>query len=491
MALTVLNYIDGQWCPCASGKTFDSHNPANGEKVAVAQDSGISDTDLAIQAARRAFDQGPWRSMAGAQRAAILNRLADLMESEADSLAGLIALEMGKPVRTAMDREVLPTIDRVRFFAAAARMIRGEVTDSAPRHLLNIIRKVPVGVCALIVPWNDPIDLVIRKLGAALAAGCTVVVKPASHCPASTMEMFRLMDKIEGLPPGVVNVVTGRGSLIGEHLAKNPGVDKVSFTGGTTTGRRIVRHAAGNLKKLSMECGGKSPFVLFADANLEKALAAVTYAAFAYAGQSCSAITRLIVERSIHADFLEKLIAAAGKRVVGDPADEASQIGPLVSEKQMNRVLDYIDTGRREGARLVCGGHRLTEGELSRGYYVGPTIFDAVTPAMTLAREEIFGPVLCVLPFDDEEEAIRMANSTPYGLAGAVWSADVNRCLRVSNAIEVGDVWINTYYVRLPESPYGGLKESGFGSELGMQGIEEYMVLKRYCFDTSPEFHSL
>jgi len=491
MTETYLNYIDGNWIECESRKTFESCSPSTGGVVARAQNSGESDAQKAVEAARSAFDDGSWRSMAGKDRALILNQFADLMEKNVEALGKLIAHEMGKPYRTAVEREVYPSIDRVRFFAAAARMIRGEVTEAAPDHLLNIIRKRPVGVCGLIVPWNDPIDLVLRKLGAALAAGCTTVVKPASHCPASTLALFKLIDQIRDLPKGVVNVVTGSGSVIGEYLAKSPLVDKVSFTGGTETGRRIIELSAGNMKKLSLECGGKAPFILFSDANLEKAIDAVKYAAFAYAGQSCSAVTRLIIHRSIHKTFVEKLIKATADRKVGDPADSNTQIGPIISESQMTKVLEYIETGKKEGAELVYGGYRIEEGELAKGYYVCPTIFDEVSPSMTIAQEEIFGPILCVMPFENEKEAIEIANDTKYGLASAVWSADVNRCIRVSNAIDAGDVWINTYYVRLSESTYGGVKESGIGSELGMQGVEEYMVNKRLCFDTTTKFHTL
>ncbi len=452
MTETYLNYIDGKWIECQSRKTFESCSPSTGEVVARAQNSAESDVQKAVEAARSAFDDGSWRAMAGKDRALILNQFADLMEENIDAFAKLIAREMGKPYRTAVEREVYPSIDRVRFFAGAARMIRGEVTEAAPAHLLNIIRKRPVGVCGLIVPWNDPIDLVLRKLGAALAAGCTTVIKPASNCPASTLALFKLLDHISDLPRGVVNVVTGSGSVIGEYLAKSPLVDKVSFTGGTDTGRRIIELSAANLKKLSLECGGKAPFILFEDANLEKALDAVKYAAFAYAGQSCSAVTRLIVHRKVHKIFVAKLIKATAQRKVGDPADSNTQIGPIISESQMNKVLDYIETGKREGAKLVYGGYRIAEGELAKGYYVCPTIFDEVSPAMTIAQEEIFGPVLCVMPFESEKEAIAIANGTRYGLASALWSADVNRCIRMSNAIEAGDVWINTYYVRLSES---------------------------------------
>ncbi len=490
MVETYLNYIGGEWMECQGRKTFESYSPSSGELVARAQDSGEPDVQRAIESARKAFDDGPWRSTSGKERAAVLYKFADLIEKNEAMLGTLIGREMGKPIRTTMEREVRAAVDRVRFYAGAARMIRGEVTEAAPQHLLNIIRKEPVGVCALILPWNDPVELPIRKLGAALAAGCTVAFKAASDCAASTMELFKLIDQISELPKGVVNSITGKGAVVGEYLAKSPLIDKVSFTGSTETGRRIMRLASGNMKKISLECGGKAPFVLFEDANLEKALDAVKYAAFAYAGQSCSAITRLIIQRGIHKKFLETLIEASKTIKLGDPADSDTMIGPMVSESQMKKVLDYIEIGKREGAKLVYGGYRIEEGELAKGYYVCPTIFDDVSPAMTIAREEIFGPVLCVMQFEDEREAIEIANSTPYGLQSAIWSSDANRCIRMVSAIEAGDVWVNTYYIRMSESPYGGIKESGLGIELGLQGIEEYLVNKRICFDTTAEFHT-
>jgi betaine-aldehyde dehydrogenase len=490
MVDTYLNYIGGEWVECEGRKIFDSYSPSSGELVARAQNSGVTEAQRAIESALKAFDDGPWRSTSGKERAAILYRFADLIEDNEEMLGTLIGREMGKPIRTTMEREVRAAVDRVRFYAGAARMIRGEVTESAPAHLLNIVRKEPVGVCALILPWNDPVELPIRKLGAALAAGCTVVIKAASDCAASTMALFKLIDQIKELPKGVVNAITGKGSVVGEYLAKSPLVDKVSFTGSTETGRRIMELASGNMKKVSLECGGKAPFVLFDDANLDKALDAVKYASFAYAGQSCSAITRLIIQRRIHKTFLEKLIAACKTIKLGDPADSDTMIGPMVSETQMNKALDYIEIGKREGAKLVYGGYRIEDGDLAKGYYVCPTIFDEVSSSMTIAQEEIFGPVLCVMPFEDEQEAIEIANSTPNGLQSAIWSSDTNRCLRMVSAIEAGDVWVNTYYIRMSESPYGGIKESGLGTELGLQGIEEYLVNKRICFDTTPEFHT-
>ena len=489
MTETVLNYINGEWVTAASNKTFDSFNPATGEHVASAADSDIADVEHAIRAARETFDSGIWSRSAGKDRAKVLLKFADLLESNAERFGRLIAIEMGKPVKFGMDREVHAAVDRLRFFAGTARLITGEVTMSAPDNLFNFTLKEPVGVCALITPWNDPVDLPLRKIGMALAAGCTFVLKPSTLSPASTMEIFKLLEQIPDLPRGVANGVTGGGKVVGEHLAKHPLVDKISFTGGTATGQRLMELGARNFKRLSLECGGKAPTIVFADANLDKALEAVKFGIFLYAGQSCTAGSRLVIERSIHKEFLKRLIESSNTLNIGDPLDPNVHIGPMVSERQMQTVFEYIEVGKQEGAKLALGGNRMQDQKYARGWYMEPTIFDEVKPAMRIAREEIFGPVLSVIPFDSEEEAIRIANDNPYGLGSAMWTTDVNRAIRVVKRIRAGDVWVNTHYIRLAEAPFGGVKESGIGRELGMTGIEGYLETKRVCFDTNPEFH--
>jgi len=489
MSETVLNYTNGEWTPAASGKTFDSFNPATGEKVAAAPDSGVDDVERAIRAAREAFDSGEWSRRPGKERAKVLLTLADLLEANAGRFGRLIAIEMGKPVKFGLEREVHAAVDRLRFFAGAARLITGEVTMAAPDPLLNLVLKEPVGVCGLIAPWNDPVDLPLRKIGAALAAGCTFVLKPSTLSPAATMELFKLFEQIPDLPRGVANGVTGRGGVVGEALAAHPLVDKISFTGSTETGRRLMALGARNFKRLSLECGGKAPTIVFADANLDKALEAVKFGIFLYAGQSCTAGSRLVVERKIQQEFLERLLAATASLRIGDPLDPTVHIGPMVSERQMNMVLEYVEAGKSEGARLIHGGGRLRGAPFERGWYVQPTVFDQVRPTMRIACEEIFGPVLSVIPFDTEEEAIRIANDNPYGFGSALWTNDVNRAIRVVKRIRAGDVWVNTHYIRLAESPFGGVKESGVGRELGMAGVEAYLETKRVCFDTSAEFH--
>jgi betaine-aldehyde dehydrogenase len=484
--IKVRNYIDGAWRDASSGAIFESRDPWSGELVATAGASSVDDVRAAVGAARRAFDDGDWRLRPGKARAAVLLALADRLESRTEELSRLVAREMGKPVRYARERELEPAIDRIRFYAGAARLVEGVVTNAAAAHLLNLVLREPVGVCAFITPWNDPIDLPLRKIGAALAAGCTFVLKPASDAPASSMAIFELLDDLPGLPPGVANGLTGSGEAIGEALAGDPRVDKIGFTGSSEVGRRLAVIAADRFARISVEGGGKAPVVVFGDADLDKAMDAVAVGIFLYAGQSCTAGSRLLIQRDLKEPFLDGLIRRAKALRVGPPLAETTQLGPMVSERQLERVMSYVRSGTEEGAVLRLGGDRLA-GE--RAPYMAPTIFDDVTPSMRIAREEIFGPVLSVMTFETEDQALAMANDTAYGLGSAVWTQNVNRAIRMAKGLRVGDVWVNTHYIRLAESPFGGVKASGIGRELGLEGLDEYFESKRVCFDTSPTFH--
>jgi acyl-CoA reductase-like NAD-dependent aldehyde dehydrogenase len=472
--------IDGKWID--DGETFESYSTSDGSLLSRAPIANAEVVDRAVRAARRAFEESDWKDRRAADRAAVLLELGRRLDEAAEDIARLVAAEMGKPFRLSLDREVRGAADKFRYFAGAARTLEGTVTGASPAHILDITIPNPVGVCALIIPWNDPVDLAVRKLGAALAAGCTVVVKPSEETPASTEALMRLFDDLPGLPPGVVNMVHGPGDPTGQALVAHPEVDKVSFTGSTATGRKIMETAAATLKRVSLECGGKAPCLVFEDCYFDKALDALSWGAFLYGGQSCTAATRIIVQRPLYDRFLEELTKRAEALPVGDPLDETNLIGPLVSERQVERVRTFIDSVKGEGGTIVTGG-------TIDGLYVAPTIVTGVSPTSTIATQEVFGPVVCVFAAEDEDDAISIANGVRYGLGASVWTADVTRALRVVRRLNAGDVWVNTHYVRQSETPFGGWKESGLGRELGMAGMKEYLAFKRVAFDTLPEFH--
>jgi acyl-CoA reductase-like NAD-dependent aldehyde dehydrogenase len=485
VALMVRNYIDGRWV-AGSGPTFDSINPSTGQVLASAPVSGAEEVASAVAAARRAFDHGDWRWRKGSDRAGALLALADLLESRIHTISTLIACEMGKPVRVNRAREVEGAVDKLRYFAGAARMLEGRVTGVTIPEIWDMELPEPVGVAALIIPWNDPVDLAVRKLGAALAAGCTTVMKSSEITPASTAALIDAVHDCEAFPPGVVNLLHGPGEPTGNALVGSPGVDKISFTGSTATGIAIMRRAAERLAKVSLECGGKLPALIFPDADLERCLDAVTFGAFMYSGQSCTACTRLIVHRSIHDKVVEGVVSRSRELSIGDPLDPSVLVGPMASRRQYDKSVHYIRLGLEEGGQTALGGLPREPGQ---SLYLEPTVLIDLPPEGRVAREEVFGPVLAVYRFDSEEEALALANNTPYGLGGSIWTQDISRALKMARRLDVADIWINTHYIRNVETSFGGRHLSGIGRELGMAGVESYLSWKRLCIDTRSSFH--
>ncbi|MGE0098016.1 MAG: aldehyde dehydrogenase family protein [Hydrogenophaga sp.] len=467
--------IDGQLVPAASGKTFKTYNPSTGQVLAEVAEAGPEDIHRAVGAARRAFE-GPWSKFKPFDRQAVLLKLADLLDQHFEELSTLDTLDMGGPIaRTAAGRR--RGIALLRYYAGLATATHGHtIENSVDGHVFSYTLKEPVGVVAAINPWNGPLGLAIWKIAPVLATGCTMVLKPAEQAPLSPLRLGELCLEA-GIPPGVINVVTGFGEA-GAALAAHPDVDKIAFTGSTEVGQHIVRASAGNMKRVSVELGGKSPNIVFADADLDEAVPGAAMAVFNNSGQICSAGTRLFVERRIHDEFVERVAAFAKTLRVGDPLDPQTQLGPLVSDAQLERVTGYLATGKTEGARALSGGGRITEGALAQGYFVAPTIFAGVNDGMTIAREEIFGPVISAMPFDDVDEVIRRGNDTPYGLGSGVWTRDISNAQRVSRGLRTGTVWVNCYQAMDPAVPFGGYKMSGYGRESGTEHMEEYLQTK-------------
>ncbi|MET3916971.1 aldehyde dehydrogenase (NAD+) [Variovorax sp. OAS795] len=469
-------FINGRHEPARSGKTFQTINPATGKVLAEVADGGAEDIDLAVRAARRAFE-GPWSKWRPAQRQASMLRLADLVDQHYDELAMLDTLDLGNPITRTMANRTR-AVALLRYYAGLATSTHGETIQSSamPHDSLTYTLKEPVGVVGAINPWNGPSGMAIWKLGPVLATGCTLVLKPAEQAPLSPLRLAELCMEA-GIPEGVFNVVSGHGEA-GAALAEHPGVDKIAFTGSTEVGRKIVRASAGNLKRLSMELGGKSANMVFADANMDLAVPGAAMAVFANSGQVCVAGTRLFVQRPIYDEFMERVADFAKKLRVGDPLDSETQLGPLVSAEQLDRVCGYLQVGMQEGARALTGGARLTEGPLADGFFVPPTVFVDAHDGMRIAREEIFGPVVTALPFDTIEEAIARGNDSEYGLGGGVWTRDLNTAHRVGKGLRTGTVWVNCYNVLDPAVPFGGYKMSGFGRESGNEHIQEYYETK-------------
>jgi aldehyde dehydrogenase (NAD+) len=475
-------FVGGQWRAPASGETYATVNPATEEVSAHVAKGDERDVDLAVQAARRAFDQGPWPRMAAAERARVLWKLADLIGANLDEMARLESVNTGKTLFDSGKVELPFAAEVFRYYAGWTTKIHGETLNLRDGAFTFTLRQ-PLGVVGAIVPWNFPFLLASWKIAPALAAGNTVVLKPASLTPLTALRFAELTQEA-GLPEGVFNVVPGPGGKAGMALVRHPGVDKVAFTGSTEVGKGIMREAAGSLKRVSLELGGKSPNIVLADADLEAALRGALTGIFYNKGEVCAAGSRLLVEQRVHDEFVGKLVERAKGLKVGDPMDKATRMGPVVSAQQLETVLGYVEAGRREGATLAAGGERVRVGN-GRGYFVQPTVFTGVTNGMRIAREEIFGPVLSVIPFKDVDEAVAQGNESFYGLAAAVWTRDVGKALRVARALRAGTVWVNAYNLFDAALPFGGFKESGFGRELGQAGLELYTEVKSVWVDLS------
>jgi len=464
--------IGGDWADAQGGERFATLNPATEETIAEVARGGAADVDAAVAIARQAL-AGPWGAMTGAQRGRILNRLAEILRQRFEEIVLLESIDAGKPLAATRRQDVANAIDTLEHFAGWADKLAGDVIP-VRADALTYTRRMPVGVVAAIVPWNFPLMNAVWKIAPALACGCTVVLKPAELTPLSALWLgAAALDA--GLPPGVLNVVPGPGTVAGTALVSHPGIDKIAFTGSPGVGKTIMRAAAEHVTRVGLELGGKAACVVFADADIEAAVRQVAAGAFFNAGQVCSAATRIIVEDSVHDEFVARLAARAAALRVGDPVDPATTMGPVISQKQMDTVLRYIDVGRKEGATLVSGGERIG----NRGYLVQPTVFAGVDGGMRIAQEEIFGPVVSVLRFSDEAEALRLTNGTVYSLASAVWTRDVDRAHRFADRIHAGTVWINAYGPTDSRLPWGGMGgESGIGRDLGRAALEAYTETK-------------
>jgi aldehyde dehydrogenase (NAD+) len=466
-----LLFINGQWRPSVSGKTFATINPANGSLLAHVAEGDAADIDLAVQAARQALDTGPWSSMDAADRGRLLLRLADLVESRSGELARLESLNSGKLLKDATG-DVQGAANTLRYYGGWADKIEGRTLPVRGQFLSYTLRQ-PVGVVGQIIPWNFPLLMLAWKWGPALACGNTVVLKPAEQTPLTALRLAALAAEA-GFPPGVINVVNGYGETAGAALVAHPGVDKIAFTGHVDTARIIQRAAADTLKRVTFELGGKSPNIVFADADLDAALAGATHAIYFHGGQCCTAGSRLFVEAKVHGEFVERLTAAAARRKLGDPLEPATDQGPQVSQEQLDKILGYIELGQRQGATLRTGGRRVGE----HGFFIEPAVFDHVDDNMAIARDEIFGPVVSVLPFQKTDEVIRRANDTYYGLAAAVWTKDIDKAHLVAQRLKAGTVWVNCYHVVDTTTPFGGFKMSGQGRENGEAALAHYTELK-------------
>ena len=464
--------IGGKWVPAKSGKTFETINPASEEVLSIVAEGDKADVDEAVKAARAAFETGRWPSMGPHQRARYLFKIAELIEGHAEELVELITLDNGKPLAESTN-EVGRTAETFRYYAGWATKFYGETNPSDP-GFFNYTLREPIGVCGQIIPWNGPLATVSWKIAPALAFGNTLVLKPAEQTPLPSIRMGELICEA-GIPDGVINIVTGFGETAGAAVASHPDIDKVAFTGSTEVGKLILQASAGNLKRVSLELGGKSPNVIFPDADMEQAVALSATGVFRNQGQVCCAATRMFVQERVYDEFADRIAGKANEIKLGQPLDPSTTMGPLVSSEQHERVLNYLKLAREEGAQAKAGGER---GPQSKGYFVKPTIYTDVKNGMRIAREEIFGPVAVLIPFKDENDAVLQGNDTTYGLGAGVWTRDISRAHKVARALKSGSVWVNCYGLIDPISAFGGYKQSGFGRELGPQSADLYTQIK-------------
>ena len=471
--------INNEWRPASTGKTMEVVNPATEETIAAVASADSADVDAAVKAARAALD-GAWGRMSARERGRLVSRMADRLMEKADAVARLETQHNGKPINESRHIEIPAAAECLEYYAGWADKVMGETIPVKGNHLTYTLRE-PIGVVAAIVPWNFPLLLAAWKVAPALACGNTVILKPASQTPLTAIALGEIAVEV-GLPPGVLNVITGPGSSVGQALVEHPGIDKIAFTGDTSAGKAIMRSATDTLKRITLELGGKSPNIVLADADIDAAIRGATVGIFYGKGEVCAAGSRLLVDKSIKDEFIDKLAARTKKMAPGDPMDPKTRFGAIASKKQLETVLKYIEAGKREGASLVAGGERADIGT-GKGYFVQPTVFADVKPEMTISREEIFGPVLAAIEFADIDEAIARANDTQYGLAAGIWTRDIKKAHYVARRLQAGTVWVNTYNVYDTAAPFGGYKQSGFGREMSAHALEHYTQIKSVWVD--------